>query len=98
MAWPSGNRSDPVATPGDDPQQGWTFTNALDYDPAADAYYLGMRNFSSIAKIDRATGTCVWVVGTYGATMTFAAGSARFLHEHQFEVVGDHLLVMDNDG
>ena len=35
---------------------GWTFANALDYDPDEDAYYLGMRNFSSIAKIDRASG------------------------------------------
>jgi hypothetical protein len=96
--WTSWDCFDPTATPGDDPQQGWTFTNALDYDPAADAYYLGMRNFSSIAKIDRATGTCAWVLGTYGATLKFATGSARFLHEHQFEVVGDHILVMDNDG
>ena len=34
---------------------GWTFANALDYDPADDAYYLGMRNFSSIARINRQT-------------------------------------------
>ena len=34
---------------------GWTFANALDYDPVEDAYYLGMRNFSSITKINRAT-------------------------------------------
>ena len=96
--WTSWDCFDPTTTPGDDPAQGWTFTNALNYDPAAGAYYVGMRNFSSIAKVDRATGTCAWVLGTYGATMKFAAGSARFLHEHQFEVVGDHILVMDNDG
>ena len=56
--------------------------------PAADAYYVGIRNFSSIAKVESAPGTCEWVLGTYGATIKFAAGSARFLHEHQFEVSG----------
>jgi hypothetical protein len=95
--WTSWNCFDPVATPGDDPAQGWTFANALDYDPAADVYYVGLRNFSSIAKVNRA-GACEWVLGTYGSTFTFAAGSPRFLHEHQFEVFGNHILVMDNDG
>jgi hypothetical protein len=96
--WTSWNCFDPAAVPGDDPKQGWTFANALDYDPAADAYYVGLRNFSSIAKVNRATGACDWVLGLYGSTFTFAAGAARFLHEHQFDVHGDHILVMDNDG
>jgi hypothetical protein len=96
--WSSWNCFDPVAAPGDDPKQGWTFANALDYDAAADAYYVGMRNFSSIAKVNRATGACEWVLGLYGSTFTFAAGAQRFLHEHQFDVHGNHILVMDNDG
>ena len=57
-----------------------------------------MRNFSSIAKVNRATGACEWVLGTYGSTFTFAPGAQRFLHEHQFDIRGDHILVMDNDG
>jgi hypothetical protein len=96
--WTSWDCFDPVATPGDDPSQGWTFSNALDYDPGEDAYYVGMRNFSSIAKVDRTTGKCGWVLGLYGSTFTFAPGSARFLHEHQFDLHGDRILVMDNDG
>jgi hypothetical protein len=96
--WTSWNCFDPVATPGDDPSQGWTFSNALDYDPATDTYYVGMRNFSSIAKVNRSTGACEWVLGTYGSTFKFAAGAQRFLHEHQFDIRGDHVLVMDNDG
>jgi len=96
--WTSWNCFDPATAPGDDPKQGWTFANALDYDPAAQAYYVGMRNFSSIAKVNRATGMCDWVLGLYGSTFTFAAGAARFLHEHQFDVHGDRILVMDNDG
>jgi len=96
--WTSWNCFDYATVKGDDPMQGWTFANALDYDPALDAYYVGMRNFSSIAKVNRTTGACEWVFGTYGNTFTFAAGSARFLHEHQFDVRGNHILVMDNDG
>ena len=96
--WTSWNCFDPVATPGDDPKQGWTFANALDYDAAAGAYYVGLRNFSSIAKVNRATGACEWVLGTYGSTFTFAAGAPRFLHEHQFDVHGNRILIMDNDG
>ena len=48
-----GTASIPPSSPGDDPAMGWTFANALDYDPVADVYYLGMRNFSSIARINR---------------------------------------------
>jgi hypothetical protein len=48
--------------------------------------------------VNRASGACEWVLGLYGSTFTFASGAARFLHEHQFDVVGNHILVMDNDG
>ena len=96
--WTSWNCFDYATVKGDDPTQGWTFANALDYDADADAYYVGMRNFSSIAKVNRGTGACEWVFGTYGNTFTFAPGAARFLHEHQFDVRGNHILVMDNDG
>ena len=96
--WTSWNCFDPATAPGDDPAQGWTFANALDFDPAADAYYVGLRNFSSIAKVNRTTGACDWVLGLYGSTFTFAAGAARFLHEHQFDVHGNRIVVMDNDG
>ena len=89
---------DPAESPGDDTENGWTMANALDYDPAEDAYYLGMRNQSSIVKIDRESGECAWVLGTGYATLKFAPGSARFLHQHQFQVEGNRILVMDNDG
>jgi hypothetical protein len=89
---------DPAELSGDDIMHGWTFANALDFDPEENAYYLGMRNFSSIAKIDRDSGECEWVIGLYGSTFDFASGSGRFLHQHQFEVNGNRLLVFDNDG
>jgi hypothetical protein len=96
--WTSWDCFDPETTPGDEITLGWTFANALDYDPAEDAYYLGLRNFSSITKIDRRTGACEWVLGSFGRTLDFAAGSARFLHQHQFELLADRLLVFDNEG
>jgi hypothetical protein len=95
--WSTWDCFDPEEEPGDDPN-GWTFANALDYDPQEDAYYLGMRSLSSIVKIDRETGECEWVLGLYGSTFEFAQGSARFLHQHQFQVSGDRILVFDNEG
>jgi hypothetical protein len=96
--WTSWNCFDPAQIKGEDLALGWTFANALDFDPAADAYYVGFRNFNSIAKVNRASGACEWVLGAGGGTFTFAAGSARFLHQHQFQVRGNKILVMDNDG
>jgi hypothetical protein len=96
--WSAWDCFDPAEWTGDNIEMGWTFANALDYDPAEDAYYLGMRNFSSIVKIDRATGECEWVLGLYASTFDFAPGSERFLHQHQFHVRGNRIVVMDNDG
>lgn len=96
--WSAWDCFDPAQVQGDDPDLGWTFANALDYDAAADVYYLGMRNFSSIARINRQTRACEWVLGLHASTFSFAPGSARFMHQHQFQVRGDHILVMDNDG
>ncbi len=96
--WTSWDCFDPADAPGEDPEADWTFGNALDYDAKDDAYYLGMRSFSSIVKISRETGECEWVLGSTAPTLEFAEGSKRFLHEHQFEVNGNHILVMDNDG
>ncbi len=75
---------------------GWTFSNALDYDEEAEAYYQGMRNFSGITKIDRATGDCLWTFG--GVANTFDIDGSSFLHQHQFEVRDDSILLFDNDG
>jgi hypothetical protein len=67
---------DPAVDQGDSSEQGWTFANALDYDSVEGAYYLGLRNFSSIVKVSRATGECEWVLGTTASTFEFASGSA----------------------
>jgi hypothetical protein len=96
--WSAWNCFDPAIHQGDDPEQGWTFANALDYDPGEDVYYLGMRNFSSITKVNRSTGACEWVLGAVASTLEFAPSSDSFLHQHQFQVQNDRILIMDNDG
>ncbi len=89
---------DPETDVGDTTDNGWTFANALDYDPAEDAYYIGFRNLSSIAKVDRASGRCLWVFGSTAETISFAEGAPRFWHQHQFQVLDGGILIFDNDG
>ncbi len=96
--WTTWDCFDPATISGDDLEQGWGFANALDYHPEEDAYYVSLRNFSSIVRIDRASRACDWVLGLGKPTFAFSPGSARFLHAHQFQVLGNRILVMDNDG
>ncbi len=96
--WNAWDCFDPTIDQGDDPEHGWTFANALDYDPVNDAYYLGMRNFSSIVKIDRVNYECQWVFGNVAATIGYAEGTSPMMHQHQFHVLQDSILVFDNEG
>jgi hypothetical protein len=96
--WSALDCFDPMVDTSDEPMQGWTLANALDYDAADDVYYFGSRGLSNISRIPRGSRTCEWVLGAKGSTLEFAAGSATFLHQHQFEVNGNRLLVHDNDG
>jgi hypothetical protein len=96
--WTSWDCFDPAVHRGGDMVDAWAFANALDFDPEENVYYLGMRNFSSIAKIDRESGACEWVLGSTAATISFASGSLPFLHQHQFQVLEESILVLDNDG
>jgi hypothetical protein len=98
QVWSAWDCFDPAIDVGTDWYIGWTFVNALNYDPAEDAYYVSIRNFSDIVKIDRATRTCSWVFGSTSADFAPEAGSSRFMHEHQFELFDDSLLVFDNAG
>jgi hypothetical protein len=103
VAWSAWDCFDPTTETGEnldlsDDVHDWTFGNAIDYDPVEDVYYQGMRNFSSIARIDRQTGSCDWVFGTHGATIEPDNSSDIFQHQHQFEVLEDSFLVFDNDG
>ncbi len=76
---------------------GWTHGNALDYAPDEDAYYLGMRNFHTIVKVDRSTGELLWAMGGPKSDFVDGEGSADlFVHQHQFDVLDGSILVFDN--
>lgn len=84
--------------PGVDLEAGetWTHANAVDYDPADDTYYIGMRSLSSIWKVQRSTGEPVWQLG--GSTSDFTLGDPddAFVKQHQFERLEDAIVVFDN--
>lgn len=94
--WTSWDYYDPETQPGDDPELGWTWVNALDYDAATDSYLVGIRNYSTIVQVPRDSFECGWAIGDEGATISVQGG--RFLRQHQFELVDDRLLVFDNEG
>ncbi|MFH1463744.1 MAG: aryl-sulfate sulfotransferase [Pseudomonadota bacterium] len=95
--WTAFDCFDPETDIGDDQQYGWTWANALDYDPAHDCYYISLRNFSTVVQVFR-DGTCGWAFGWVGATIEPASGSGRFMHSHQFEVANGRFRVFDNEG
>ncbi len=74
---------------------GWSHANALDYDPDEDVYYVSVRNLDTLYKIDRATGDVLWRFG--GTSSDFTCEDwPPFQRQHQFEVIGDSVLVFDN--
>lgn len=97
--WNSWDWFDPLTTGGDAELSTWSHANAIDYDPDNDAWILGLRNFSAIFRIDRATGDIAWGIGDDGAEIEIDGDSDAFLRQHQFDQVGaDGLLVFDNEG
>jgi len=81
----------------EDAGTGWSHANALDYVRAHGAYYVSLRNFSSIVKIDRATGEQMWTLGGDGSDFRTVVGSTDlFRHQHQFTMVDDGIVVFDN--
>lgn len=98
--WSVSDCFDPALMPGDGSASAWAYANALDYvdaeEPAERAYYVGLRNFSSIVKVSPETGTCSWVLGTTAATLEFAADTRAFARQSGFDVYGNRVLVMDD--
>jgi len=80
-----------------DPGTGWTHANALDYDDDDDDYYLSLRNYSCIHKIDGGSGEVLWTLGSPESDYRLADGGTHFFeHQHQFEILDGSILVMDN--
>lgn len=76
---------------------GWSHANALDYSRSHDAYFVSIRNFSAIAKVDRTTGAQVWTLGGPSSDFAAADGTTElFRHQHQFQIVDDAIVIFDN--
>jgi hypothetical protein len=75
----------------------WTHANALDYDPIRDTYAVSLWVPDTIITIDRATGELLEQVGGLDGDYALVTNDDRFFEgQHQFEFLGDHLLVFDN--
>ena len=76
---------------------GWTHANALDFFAQENAYYLSLRNYDAIHKIDRATGEEIWRLGgDFSDFLTATAQTDLFGCQHQFDVLDDGIVVFDN--
>jgi hypothetical protein len=93
--WSTWDCFDPAKVQGSDSALGWSGANSLGYDADDDAYYLGMQNFSSIAKIRRSDAACEWVLGGPAATLDWAPEATRFSAQSQVQVRGKRVLVVD---
>jgi len=94
--WSAWDCFDPDTHISSDPDHGWIHANALDYDASTDSFLVGMRNLSSIVRVDRASGACVWTLGRGAGDVDQSGG--LFVHQHQFGWFGDRFMVFDNDG
>ncbi len=92
--WSTWDCFDPALHPSNDPQLGWTWANALD--EADGDYLVGLRNLSSIVRVDGESGGCGPIVGGDASEYTMVGDTWR--HAHQFHRWDDRLLVFDNDG
>jgi len=98
--WSVSDCFDPAREPGDGGDAAGAHANALDYDGSRSrserAYYVGLRNFSSIIKVSPETRECPWVLGATAGTLDLPADAAAFVHQSGFDVYGQRLLLMDN--
>ena len=84
---------------GDDPQQGWTFANALDYDAADGRLLRRHAQFQQHRQGQPRDRRVRMGAGPLRQRRSRSRPAPpRFLHEHQFDVHGNRILIMDNDG
>jgi hypothetical protein len=78
------------------PNTNWTHANALDYDPVTDTYTVSLKDFNALVHIDAETGETLWVLGGEADQFTYAEGTEKIPHHHQFELLGDSIVIFDN--
>ena len=80
-----------------DPGTAWSHSNALDYSAEEDVYYISVRNFDTIFGFERDTGDVFRTLGGVLSDYELAPEDGEwFDKEHQFQVIGDEVLVFAN--
>jgi len=76
----------------------WSHANAIDFYPEIDAYAVSLLNLGVIVVVDRETGELMWQLGGDDSDFTLEPSSdaRQFGFQHQFELLGNSLLVFDN--
>ena len=75
----------------------WGHSNALDYDPDEDVYYVSVLYFDALFKIDRATGDVLWQLGGANSDYLMTTGEDDWFDgQHQFQLLQDGLVLFDN--
>ncbi len=79
------------------PPESWAHMNALRHVPEQDVFYVSLRAFDGIFKIDATAGELQWVLGS-GYTDFTSSGEPfePFAAQHGFQVLDGSLLVFNN--
>jgi len=90
--WDDFAYEEPVLTGGGD---SWSHANSLQYRDGS--WYVGFMNLSTIVKVSDDTGALQWALGGSHSDFHLAdGGTDLFVHQHQFEILDDSILVFDN--
>ena len=78
------------------PDGWWTMLNHVIWDEATDDYVFSMKNISTVARLDRATGELEWVLGGSNATLS---ADMLPIEQHGLDIGSDgDTYVFDNQG
>ena len=76
----------------------WTHSNAIDYDPVEDVYYLAVLKLGSIIKIDRSTGELLWTLGGEWSDFTTDSELTNLGYRHHQFYITDNIITIFVNG
>ncbi len=79
------------------PDDQWSHANTLSFDEATQTYTVSFFGLRALARIDRATGELLWLMGTSDSDFVGADGDTTVLHgSHGFQFLDGSLLAFEN--
>jgi Arylsulfotransferase (ASST) len=95
--WDSFDWLDPYTTGVERTENSWTHANTLHWYPDEGVYRMGLRNLETIVTIDGATGEPVdYFGGEVNTGWTFIDDERPFSYQHNFDWLGDRVVIFDN--